>query len=375
MPSSRSVGRMRKTCVIASTLESMLKCERTTPFGSPVLPLLKMIVAGSSTVGRRSGPGEPLQEPDRREPGDRQRAQPIRRGRSPPRCLRARSARRPPGSSSLAFSRKVRLVTTVRSPACRAADSIPALPDVKLRLTEARPAIDAARFTRAAATLDGSRMPTFGPSPQCGRRARASATAPARAPIPETRGRCRSAKASRAGCRRARRMNPWCSGRRSALRWAQASWSRSWIACRTAWRGVSGGSGAPNETVTGRGIRSGSGRACTGLKKLAVARSRWTGMIGVVRPLRIRCIPRWNGWIVPVRVTCPSGKMQTRCPVVECPPRLAEGLEDLLRPAAAGDRDRPHRPEQGAPQEWLSPKIAEGNRLTLFGLVSPSRRM
>ena len=140
------------------------------------------------------GPASP---PPRAAPGAgsaRARPSPTARSRSarpiPAPMSSSQMGSTPPGSSSLAFSRKVRLVTTVRSPACRAADSIPALPDVKLRLTAARPAIAAARFTRAAATLDGSRMPTFGWSPQCGRRARASATAPASAPIPETRGRC-----------------------------------------------------------------------------------------------------------------------------------------------------------------------------------------
>ena len=52
---------------MASTLESMLKCDRTTPLGSPVLPLLKMMVAVSSTVGLRHGPGQPFQDANRGE--------------------------------------------------------------------------------------------------------------------------------------------------------------------------------------------------------------------------------------------------------------------------------------------------------------------
>ena len=85
------------------------------------------------------------------------------------------------GGSSFAFSRKARLVTTVRRPACAAADSIPARPAVKFRLTTVLPAIDAARFTRAPPTLDGRRIPTADWSSQCGRRRRAMARAPARA--------------------------------------------------------------------------------------------------------------------------------------------------------------------------------------------------
>ena len=37
-------------------------------------------------------------------------------------------------------------------------------------------------------------------------------------------------------------------------------------------------------------------------------------MIGVVRPLTIRCSPRWKGAIIPVRVSWPSGKTQTTSP-------------------------------------------------------------
>lgn len=48
------------------------------------------------------------------------------------------------------------------------------------------------------------------------------------------------------------------------------------------------GQGGPIETVTGNGIRSGSRRPLTGAKMLRPIRSRWTGMIGVVRPLTIR---------------------------------------------------------------------------------------
>ena len=98
-------------------------------------------------------------------------------------------------------------MTTVRRPACAAADSIPARPAVKFRLTAARPASAAARFTSEPPTLVGSRMPTAAWPSQRGRRARAIASAPARALKYETRGVWKSAKASRDGCRRARRTN------------------------------------------------------------------------------------------------------------------------------------------------------------------------
>ena len=47
---------MRKTWPIASTLESMLKWDRTTPLGSPSLPLLKMTATVSFTEIRRVAP-------------------------------------------------------------------------------------------------------------------------------------------------------------------------------------------------------------------------------------------------------------------------------------------------------------------------------
>ncbi len=78
---------------------------------------------------------------------------------------------RPEGGSSFAFSRNARLVTTVRRPACAAADSIPARPAVKFKFTTVLPASVAARFTRDPPTLDGRRIPTTDWPSQRGRRA------------------------------------------------------------------------------------------------------------------------------------------------------------------------------------------------------------
>ena len=50
----------------------MLKCERTTPLGSPVLPLLKMMVAVSSTVGSLHGAGQTFQHANRGQDGQRE---------------------------------------------------------------------------------------------------------------------------------------------------------------------------------------------------------------------------------------------------------------------------------------------------------------
>ena len=68
---------------MASMLESMLKWERTTPLGSPSLPLLKIRAAVSSTEIRRVAPASLLEQPDRCQAGQRQGGRPVAFGRSP----------------------------------------------------------------------------------------------------------------------------------------------------------------------------------------------------------------------------------------------------------------------------------------------------
>ena len=69
----------------------------------------------------------------------RSRATKRSRGRIESRTSSIQTGSTPSGSSTLAFSRKARLVITVRSPACFEADPVAARPAVKLRLTAARP--------------------------------------------------------------------------------------------------------------------------------------------------------------------------------------------------------------------------------------------
>src|SRR5262252_71530 len=56
MPRIRSSIVVRNACASASTLLSMLKWVSITPFGSPVEPLLKRMVATSSTLTGLSAP-------------------------------------------------------------------------------------------------------------------------------------------------------------------------------------------------------------------------------------------------------------------------------------------------------------------------------
>ena len=125
------------------------------------------------------------------------------------------------------------------------------------------------------------------------------------------------------------------------------------MAWRIALGAVEAGSGEPNETVTGSGIRSGSRRFCIGLKMLAVARSMCTGMIGTSRPLTIRSSPRWNGQGHARPGDLAFGEDADELAVIERLARLAEGLEDHPGPAAAGDRDRPHDAEEPAQERPL----------------------
>ena len=233
----------------------MLKWESTTPLGSPVLPLLKMTVDGVVDRSAGRGAGEPLEQPDRGEPGQRERDQPIAPCRIVAPTSSSQISSSPSGSSSLAFSRKARLVTTVRSPACAAADSIagPAGGEVEVDRGPARRAPPPGSPARRA-TLVGSRMPTADPGPpSAAASARASATAPASALMHETRGRLAVGEGQpervpagpadelvvqRPAVRLAVGPTPPGRGRGSP------GGSRS--------SGVSGGSGVPNETVTGQ---------------------------------------------------------------------------------------------------------------------------
>ena len=107
---------------------------------------------GPGEPARAAGPGPGRRAPER----DSSVARADRRGRRP----RARSTSTPSGSSSLAFSRKARLVTTVRSPAWAAAELHrgPAGGEVQV---DRRPGPTAPPpgSPAHAATLAGSRMP------------------------------------------------------------------------------------------------------------------------------------------------------------------------------------------------------------------------
>ena len=69
-------------------------------------------------------------------------------------------------------------------------------------------------------------------------------------------------------------------------------------------------------------------------------------MIGVVRPLTIRCKPRWNGAIIPLRVSWPSGKTQTTSPASSALPASRNAWRIIRGPPLGRDRDRTHRPQE-----------------------------
>ena len=74
-------------------------------------------------------------------------------------------------------------------------------------------------------------------------------------------------------------------------------------------------------------------------------------MIGVVRPLTIRCKPRWNEAIIPVRVSWPSGKTQTISPSSSALPASRNACRIIRGPPlgeiAIARIDRSSRPTIG----------------------------
>ena len=102
------------------TLASMLKWVSMTPSVSPVLPLLKMMVARSSIVTGRVLPAGRFDEPKR----GRQReecGEGFCCGLMAAPMSSSQMMTGPSGRSRLAFSMNARLVTMVRSWACRTA--------------------------------------------------------------------------------------------------------------------------------------------------------------------------------------------------------------------------------------------------------------
>ena len=139
-----------------------------------------------------------------------------------------------------------------------------------------------------------------------------------------------SAIMKRSGWRRAVRTNAQSSVFMRRLRRWNASACSSCTALRT-WMAVDvGGIGVPKLTVTGYGMRRGTfhrNRPRSKLKMLPHTPSRFTGMMGTSTPFMMRSRPRRKGNNWPVRVICPSAKMQTisslcRASVAVCSERI-----------------------------------------------------
>ena len=153
-PSITSSGCRRKTRFAASMFDTMLACVSMTPFGTPVLPLEKMIVASASgEVGarnRRSIAG-----------AGRRRAAASIAARAGAR-VRARTSSRkiiPRSVSMPAFFTNAREVRIVSMPQRSIAAAIASWPAVKFRLTGTAPANVAAMFASAPPTDAGSSSP------------------------------------------------------------------------------------------------------------------------------------------------------------------------------------------------------------------------
>ena len=236
---------------MASTLERMLWCDSITPLGVPVLPLEKMTVARSSGVWRLSRRGE-----SSRRAGESKALTAVDDFLERRRSLSRISSRKtmPSMASRLALARKIREVRMVRMPHCCDGRSHRFAPAVKFRFTGTLPA-------RRTAML-ASAPPTRGGQDHADHLSRAAQWLRSQ--------RAQQQAADQASCRRSARCR-WCrpcriaNQRRLAISMNLAckqialvrggipppSLSSSRMRCALAATVAVGGSGAPNETVTG----------------------------------------------------------------------------------------------------------------------------
>ena len=68
--------------------------------------------------------------------------------------------------------------------------------------------------------------------------------------------------------------------------------------------------------------------------------SRFTGTIGASTPFMMRSMPRRNGSNWPMRVICPSAKMQTTSPFLIALRGFAQRMDHFARPLLGGNRNR-----------------------------------
>ena len=217
-PMKQSVGPIGKICASESTLARMLACVSITPFGTPVLPLEKMIVA-SGADGRRTAAVT-----SRRSQRSAASAAPassaddlVARRRS---RLRRSSRKTMPGHLGEAGLRRGTAcdVRIVRMPAWSIGAVQASGPIVKFRLTgtlageEQRDVGERARRPTPAAACRPSPRPRVRRAEHAAERERADERAAVRQLLA---GACRPSRAG-ASAARATRMNAMCSRSRSA---------------------------------------------------------------------------------------------------------------------------------------------------------------
>ena len=224
----------------------MLRCVSTTPFGTPVLPLEKMMAATGSSPppGTNSRP--------RIHAGRTYAATSIHTFDIVAICAMMSSRYTIPGTGSMpAFDRNSRDVRIVLMRHCSIADAIVSGPAVKFRFTATLPASDTPMFASAPPTDAGSSRPILG---SCGnrRRTQRESSSDATSARPNvSRLPVESAMQNDHHWCLAVRTN-WRPSSSSACRRSRATCApSSMIASRAAAAVVVGGSGAPKATVTG----------------------------------------------------------------------------------------------------------------------------
>src|SRR5207244_5202212 len=120
IPRIRSALCSMNTCINCATFDAMLKCDRITPFGSPVEPLEKITVAVSSGVVFRVAPQYFCSKPVGKNNAPNNAAS---FSKNPGSAKRSSAYSTSPGGWTFTFSKNNFDVTVVFSPHCFAQDS------------------------------------------------------------------------------------------------------------------------------------------------------------------------------------------------------------------------------------------------------------
>lgn len=302
---------------ICSKFASRLRCDRTTPFGLPPLPLVKRSAASS----RSPLAGMPMRPATHWFGSSHAAAIHGIIARLPPDASISarRSSERSGQGKSGSRGRMASAVSTVRMPASSMLARAAALPAVKLRLTGTFPAHATARLAIAAPAPGGRTMPTRRSATVRLMRPESTAAAPTSwAALTTRRPDVRSTMAVDPGRRaRARTVSRATCRRRTGLS-SKASVPSSMIALRAETASARAcGIGAPKATHTGVRLRRGDFQRYRLPAKENTDPQRPSTAAGTTGTLALRAMsskPLRMAISWPVREIPPSGNTHTSSP-------------------------------------------------------------